>query len=209
MVAARTGSELREGRRRRMVDEIEACALNLFTERSFDSVSLDEIADSAGISKRTLFRYFPNKSDLVLHGLRQHIDLLGRALATRPPRESALEALRGAFLEMAGSYESERETMRARFRILDQVPSLRAQSFGEMSSLLDSISAVIATKLDLDPVSDIRPLLVATATISTVLAALQLWLDEDCDDLTGLIGRAIDLLVGGFAVFEDACQPAD
>ena len=44
--------------------ELSHVALALFLERGFDHTTVDDIAAAAGISRRTLFRYFPSKNDL-------------------------------------------------------------------------------------------------------------------------------------------------
>ena len=45
--------------------EIARIALELFEREGFDRVTMDEIADAASVSRRTLFRLFPSKWDLV------------------------------------------------------------------------------------------------------------------------------------------------
>ena len=193
-----TGSQLRERRRLRMVDEIERTALDLFKERSFDTVSLDEIADVVGISRRTFFRYFPSKNDLILHNVRRHAAELVAALSERPESEPALEALKSAYLTMADSYQRERDVMQLRFRILEESPSLRAQTSGELLSLADSVGEILAVKLNLTDPLDIRPRLMAITSMSAVLLAVEVWLAGD-GPLAPLIGSNFDVLVRGFA----------
>ncbi len=45
--------------------KVSLLALSLFEKRGFDDVTMDEIATAAEISRRTLFRAFPSKADLV------------------------------------------------------------------------------------------------------------------------------------------------
>ncbi|MEW1774056.1 helix-turn-helix domain-containing protein [Streptomyces sp. NPDC086777] len=63
---------LRERKRRRMYEDVSDTAVRLFLARGFDAVSVAEVAAAAGISKPTLFRYFPAKEDLVLHRIADH-----------------------------------------------------------------------------------------------------------------------------------------
>ncbi|MBF8189856.1 helix-turn-helix transcriptional regulator, partial [Nonomuraea sp. K274] len=63
---------LRELQRRRVHEAISAAAVSLFLERGFDAVPVTEIAAAAGVSKPTLFKYFPAKEDLVLHRIADH-----------------------------------------------------------------------------------------------------------------------------------------
>jgi len=71
---------LRERRRRDTESEIERAALALFAERGFERVTMDDVAAAAGVSTRTLFRYFPAKVDLVLGRVRRIDEALKSAI---------------------------------------------------------------------------------------------------------------------------------
>lgn len=57
---------LREIRRAATARRINLCALQLADERGFDGFTMDELAASAEVSRRTLFNYYPSKIDAVL-----------------------------------------------------------------------------------------------------------------------------------------------
>lgn len=59
---------LRERQRLTTKSEIVRIAFELFAKWGYDEVSVEMIADAAGISRATFFNYFPTK-DLVLHEL--------------------------------------------------------------------------------------------------------------------------------------------
>lgn len=66
-----------------------------FAERTYDEVSIDDIARAAGISKGLLYHYFPTKRDLYVAGLRATADeLLTRTLAAAAPNLPPLERMR-------------------------------------------------------------------------------------------------------------------
>ncbi|MBS1235905.1 MAG: TetR family transcriptional regulator [Proteobacteria bacterium] len=78
------------------VDRILVVAESLFSEHGFDAVSMNAIAEAAGVSKANVFHHFTCKNDLYLAVLRnacrdatQHLDDLGNdqeSLATRLPQ---------------------------------------------------------------------------------------------------------------------------
>ncbi|MER6073567.1 TetR family transcriptional regulator [Streptomyces sp. NPDC001817] len=86
---------LRERKKRRMYQDVSDIAVRLFLERGFDAVSVAEVAAAAGISKPTLFRYFPAKEDLVLHRIADHETEAARVAAGS---SDPVDALRRHFL---------------------------------------------------------------------------------------------------------------
>ncbi|MEV6050431.1 TetR family transcriptional regulator [Streptomyces sp. NPDC052107] len=86
---------LRERKRQRMYQDVSDTAVRLFLERGFDAVSVAEVAAAAGISKPTLFRYFPAKEDLVLHRIADHETEAARVVAGAA---DPVDALRRHFL---------------------------------------------------------------------------------------------------------------
>ncbi|MFD8394743.1 TetR family transcriptional regulator [Streptomyces sp. NPDC059680] len=86
---------LRERKKQKMYQDVSDIAVRLFLERGFDAVSVAEVAATAGISKPTLFRYFPAKEDLVLHRIADHETEAARVVAGAA---DPVDALRRHFL---------------------------------------------------------------------------------------------------------------
>ncbi|MEU0966358.1 TetR family transcriptional regulator [Streptomyces sp. NPDC005917] len=87
---------LRERKKRRMYEDVSDIAVRLFLAKGFDAVSVAEVAAAAGISKPTLFRYFPVKEDLVLHRIADHETEAARLVAGA---DSPVAVLRRHFLD--------------------------------------------------------------------------------------------------------------
>lgn len=96
---------LRERKKQRTRETLSRTAIELFLERGFDQVSVAEVAAAAEVSKPTLFRYFPAKEDLVLHGIADHQGEAARVVRGRAPGERALAALRAHFHERLDAYD--------------------------------------------------------------------------------------------------------
>jgi AcrR family transcriptional regulator len=90
---------LRQRQAQRTREAIQDAATRLFLASGFHAVSVDEIAAAAEVSKRTLFKYFPSKEDLVIGGFADHADEAARTVASRPPGTSPLAALHEHFLD--------------------------------------------------------------------------------------------------------------
>jgi AcrR family transcriptional regulator len=69
-------------------------ATGLFIQRGFEEVTVAEIAEAAGVSKMTVFNYFPRKEDLFLDRHADRLEELTAVVRTRPPGMSPCEALR-------------------------------------------------------------------------------------------------------------------
>ncbi|MFH8571836.1 TetR/AcrR family transcriptional regulator [Streptomyces sp. NPDC017993] len=88
---------LRGRKKRETRDRLAHVATLMFIERGFESVTIAEIADAAGVSKMTVSNYFPLKEDLVFDAYEGVVDSLARVVRERRPGESVLHALRRSF----------------------------------------------------------------------------------------------------------------
>jgi AcrR family transcriptional regulator len=83
----------RHHRRARERLRIEKAAVKLLLERGFDEVTADEIAEAAGISRRTFFRYFPSRDEVLCGVYIRALLHLFELLRARPLEEPLIEAL--------------------------------------------------------------------------------------------------------------------
>jgi AcrR family transcriptional regulator len=77
-------------------------AVDLFTEQGYDATTVAQIAERAGVTKSTFFRYFPDKRELLVAGQETLSRLLAEGIAQAPVSASPLEAV-AAGLERASS----------------------------------------------------------------------------------------------------------
>ncbi|WP_197320689.1 TetR/AcrR family transcriptional regulator [Saccharomonospora sp. NB11] len=96
---------LRELKKRQTRENISRNASRLFMQRGFDNVSIAEIAAAAGVSKMTVTNYFPRKEDLAWALNERFADMPANAVRARRPGESALTAVRAAFLKQVAEQD--------------------------------------------------------------------------------------------------------
>ncbi|MFD5797838.1 TetR/AcrR family transcriptional regulator [Streptomyces diastatochromogenes] len=141
---------LRERKKRRMYQDVSDTAVALFLERGFDAVSVAEVAAAAGISKPTLFRYFPAKEDLVLHRIADHETEAARVVAgTADP----LEALRRNFLDGLERCDpvtglNDHPAVLAFHRLLYGTPALVARVYGYLERSEAALAEALGGGLD-------------------------------------------------------------
>jgi AcrR family transcriptional regulator len=86
------------GARERLV----VAAVELFTEQGYDATTVTQIAERAGVTKSTLFRYFPDKREILAAGQETLSRLLTEGIAEAPAGATPLEAV-AAGLERVSS----------------------------------------------------------------------------------------------------------
>ncbi|MBO3742212.1 TetR family transcriptional regulator [Actinoplanes flavus] len=149
--------------------EITATAMALFLERGFDATTIDDIAAAAGISRRSFFRYFGTKEDVVLGDLIASGDLVRQALEARPDDEEVWAALRNALHSVKDTAFDE-PTMLKIFTMVHQTPSLRARSIEKHLEWQALLTPEVRRRLGADPADplDVR----ADALVATVITCL-------------------------------------
>ncbi|MGW7536858.1 TetR family transcriptional regulator [Amycolatopsis sp. NPDC054798] len=87
---------------------LEQAALDLFTERGYDQTTVAEIAERAGLTKRTFFRYFADKREVLFGGQEELIRLFSEGIAGTPAGATPFEAVGGALDAVAAVFTGER-----------------------------------------------------------------------------------------------------
>ncbi|MFC3451562.1 TetR family transcriptional regulator [Amycolatopsis speibonae] len=123
---------LRERKKLQTRTAISKAAIALFLRSGFDQVSVVEVAEAAEVSKRTLFKYFPTKEDLVLHRFADHETETARVVLDRAAGETPLAALHRFFLDRLAERDPayglcDDPEVLAFYRMVSMTDSLRAR----------------------------------------------------------------------------------
>ncbi|MFD4023864.1 TetR family transcriptional regulator [Streptomyces sp. NPDC058576] len=186
-------------RKRQLVsDELTEAALQLMAQEGFDAVTVDAIAAAAGVSKRTFFRYFASKEDVVVQFLADMGAGMHDELAARPAAERPSTALRHAvWVAMAACADGVEHSGRALrvVQLILRTPALRARFLEHQAQWRDDLAAETARRLGLAPEADLYPRLAAGAALVAFDTVLRRWSDSDgADDPAALTDRAFAVL---------------
>ena len=108
--------------------DLENVAFDLFSRRGFEQTTIDDIASSAGIGRRTFFRYFPSKNDVVWGDFDADLDRMRRRLSAVPAGMPLMDALREAIVDFNAIAPEQIRAHRRRMEFILRVPALQAHS---------------------------------------------------------------------------------
>ena len=203
---------LRERKKARTREAIEAAAFSLFAERGFASTTIADIAQAADIAPRTFFSYFPTKEDVVFANFDELAESLDQHLRERDEAQTTFEAMRAWLADVTDARDAQDASRDAvRLRLIRDNTVLAAHERQLLSRFESMIAAAIADELGDHP-DDLRPRLVAAAALAA-LRALRPPGDDDRDrprtaeDLA-LLDQAFVFLRGGIAALQDSATSA-
>ena len=185
---------LRERKRRETTDRITAAAIKLFIKNGYNETTLDEIAEAAGISRRTFFYYFKSKDDIMLSMQSGMGDMLAAALRDEPSDQRPLQAMRSAVLRASALYPA--DDMIAIDRLMRASETIQAR---KQASYVQHEKTVFAALREKWPGTEREtPLkLVAMMSIGAIRLSFETFgKEEGRRPLVEILGEAFDALDG-------------
>lgn len=169
---------LRERKKRQTRLDLARAAVRLFEEHGYDAVTVEDIATRANVSRRTFFRYFDTKDDVIVVDPEGRIAAMRIALREGPPEESTIDALgRGALATTAAYWDP--ELSRAIVRLQEQEPKVMAAAMAYHVRFIESLASELAIDMEVDVRLDPRPRILAHTSVILMRAAVAGWLVDD------------------------------
>lgn len=163
-------------------------ALKLFASHGFDATTTVDIAEKAGVSTRTLFRYFPTKEDVLYHGERDWVQTFVDVYPTQPNSLSDLEAMRVTLEDLAPRLAKSRRSLSLYQRALDSSPTLRGREQDHQHENTEVLARAIAARRGRSRPDEACKILAAVGLLA-YRRALDLWLNGPT---TGTLAKAIN-----------------
>ncbi|SRR6266568_2127374 len=201
MAGADDNEGLRERKKRLTRQLIAATAMRLFTEHGFDAVTVTQIAEAAGVAEKTVYNYFPRKTDLFFD---EAGDILAELLFTvknRKPGRSALDAVQ-AFVSGRAEWAADRRPARPsrRFRnLIADSPALQAGMRDMFARYETALSGLLTAETGVPPGSA-EPFIAAVALVAVVRAAFEARATGQ-QPARGTTASALRLLRDGFGSY--------
>ena len=129
-------------------DAVAAVALRLFAERGYEQTSMEDIAREAGIGRKSLYRYFSSKAELIWGGMEPVVEASGRILDSARVQETSdgdvLAGLREA--AVAGvAVLPDLAVTRGRLRLIAEHPELASRSYESLAPQRERAQAYLAS----------------------------------------------------------------
>ncbi len=177
--------------------QLELISLRLFTEAGFEETTVEQIAATAGVSRRTFFRYFDSKADVLWHAFDGEVRALRAAFAAVAPTVPLMDAIRQVVIGVNRYRAEDVPELRTRMHLVGSVPALQASAAHHYDDWERAVSEFAAVRLGQAP-TDLYPLAIGRATLAVCRSAYEQWADRADADLTVYLDLAMRALAAGF-----------
>ena len=172
---------VRERTRRAVRAEMTMLGQELIAARGYEQTTIDDIVAAVGMSKRTFFRYFSSKDDLVLSKYEFFGDQFADVFAARPSDEPVWESFRRAVDVVVGYFDDATQVQRILGieKVIEGNPALRAGELERVSRVQEQLAVLLRERTGRHSPTDPGPDAITGAAFSCLLAAKATWISAD------------------------------
>jgi AcrR family transcriptional regulator len=150
-------------------------AIVLFEEQGYDETTVAEIAEAAGLNKRTFFRYFSDKREVLFNGSHELQQRWIAGIEAAPPDAGPMIAVSAGLDEVAELFADRLPFARLRSRVIAASPELRERELIKLQSLAGAVEAALAAR----GVSANTAILASQASVTIFHVAVARWMEQD------------------------------
>ena len=162
-----------------------SAAIELFATQGYEATTVAEIAERAGLTKRSFFRYFSDKREVLFSGAGELQRLWLEGIAAAPPHAGALESVIAGLDPVATMFAERHEFARIRAGVIAANPELQERELIKLQNLGAAISAALLER----GVSANAAQLAAQSGVTVFHVAFARWVQQDDP---GAMRRLID-----------------
>jgi len=183
-----------QARKQQLVrDTIWDAATDLFAEKGFDETTVDDIAQAAGVSRRSFFRYFSSKSDLMAHGMVNYGAELTAAIEACPQTYSLSEVFRETVLQVAQQSTAHPRTRKI-MAIVSKYPAARAAELSRLVEVQDLVTEAFARRCGMGSKDELTPGILAGLTLQVLGVTFRSWSKQERPDISATVDRIFGTL---------------
>jgi AcrR family transcriptional regulator len=152
-----------------------AAAMTLFAEQGYEATTVAEIAEHAGLTKRTFFRYFSDKREVLFSGSQELERRWVEAVASAPSDAAPLDAVTSGFEGVAEMFEERHAFARLRSGIIEANPELQERELIKLQRLAGAVADALVAR----GVSRNAAILASQAGVTVFHVGFARWVEQD------------------------------
>jgi AcrR family transcriptional regulator len=169
---------------------LQEAALELFAERGFEQTTVEDIATRAGLTKRTFFRHYADKREVLFAGGEEFRERFVQGLAAAPADAPPLEAVAAA-LEAGGAFlRDRRDFARRRQAVVTANAELHERELVKLASVAVALAEGLRGRGVAEPTATVT----AETGVAIFRTAFERWVQADDRDLADCIRESLDAL---------------
>ena len=171
-------------------------AIDIFAKNGFDETTVEEVTQAAGVSRRTFFRYFDSKDDLLAYAMVNYTKALAEAVAGCPAGYTPVRVLHEtvfAGVRFATAVESR---TRQTITISSRSASARQAYQSRMMDVEETLARAFATRFHNAVPYDLRPRLLAAVTLMVMNVSMISWFQGQHKDAATAAKDVLSIVQG-------------
>ena len=174
--------------------ELSRCGVELFLKQGFANTTIDQIVQPLGIARRTFFRYFNTKEELVFTWYEDLTPELVDALKSRPKEEKPFRAVCEALTSLLRLYDANPAWVLSMMRLLKETPSLIGSEFEKRVVWERALVTALIQREGKRSTSALKAGIVVGTALTAFTAALNEWYEGGGDaKLRPIVAKAFSM----------------
>ena len=179
--------ELQDRRDAQTREELSNVAIALFAAEGYAETTMDDVAKSAGVSRRTVYRHYANKADLLFEQARIWLDVFDQATNSRQQDESLRHVCVRGLIAVSNHIVENQEQILAGLGVILTTPALHARYAGTNRAWLERYVELFTPDDGGDEESRLEAAILAGALVGGTDGAVVEWALHPGSDLVAMI----------------------
>ena len=191
-------STLRDKKKARTRETLIRVAMQLFLKQGYEETTIDQIAEAAGVGRRTFFRYFASK-DLLLSSFQEgYVEEFRTAFRKSDPQRKPMDRFYDAFKDVARSVMANAEEMLLMRRLVESSSSLIALDVALDQNIRAEVELILRECFADFDIPDLHIHILAAALFSAYQVAFNAWIaSAGQEDFVALGVQALSVVEKG------------
>lgn len=186
---------LTERRHQQTRTTIADAAVALFIKHGFVETTMDDIALAAGVSRRTAYRHFPSKDDLVFEQPRRWLQHFNTTIADHHPDETPRQRCRRGLLAVAEVIQANAESVLSAYAVFAATPSLRGTNGGIQNEWFERYVELLTPPRRMSPARSLQIATIASSLVGTTTMLTAMWsTSQPPADMTAMTNAVLNQL---------------